>query len=196
MKPTRIESNTQLIVEGKDQQNFFEAFIDYLSLEDIQIQNFGGVNDLPSFLKQFVKAPGFNTVTSIGIIRDAENKMADKARQSILSALRKPDPPIDNDLVKIFVLPDDQNRGMLETILCKTFIDTGENSCIDSFFECIGKLPENFVNRRPDKARAHAFLATRKEPHVSVGVAAKKGYWSFDHDAFANIRLFLEGLQE
>ena len=38
-----IKSEIQLLVEGNDQRNFFEAFIDHLSLENIQIQNFGGV---------------------------------------------------------------------------------------------------------------------------------------------------------
>lgn len=188
-----IKLGVQLLVEGKDQQNFFQAFIKHLSLEGIQIQDFGGVDDLPSFLKQFVKAPGFSIVRKIGIIRDAEDKSIDDVHKSIQSALENTDPPVDNDLVKVFILPDNKNEGMLETLLCKTFADTGENSCINSFLECIRKVLGNPV-KRYDKARAHAFLATREEPHVSVGVAAQKGYWRFNHNAFADVRLFLEGL--
>ena len=45
-----------------------------------------------------------------------------------------------------------------------------------------------------DKARVHAWLATRPEPHVSVGFAAQKGYWDLDHAAFAGVREFLKAL--
>lgn len=39
-----------------------------------------------------------------------------------------------------------------------------------------------------------AYLATTRDPHVSVGVAAKKGVWNFTHDAFNKIREFLSRL--
>ncbi len=42
----QIKSEIQLLVEGNDQRNFFEAFIEHLSRANIQVQNFGGVNDL------------------------------------------------------------------------------------------------------------------------------------------------------
>lgn len=48
--------------------------------------------------------------------------------------------------------------------------------------------------QRPEKAQTTAFLATTPDPHVSVGVAAKKKVWSFDHDAFRTIREFLSRL--
>lgn len=194
-KKIKIESDVQLLVEGKDLENFFGAFIKYLSLENIQIQDFGGVDELPPFLKQFVKAPDFSIVRRIGIIRDAEVKSIDDVSKSIQSALKNTDPPIDDNLVQMFILPDNKNKGMLETLLCKTFADTGENFCINSFFECVKKLPGNSV-KRYDKARAHAFLATREDPHVSVGVAAKKGYWDFDHGAFADVKSFLRDLRK
>lgn len=190
---TEIESGVQLLVEGKDQKNFFEAFVNHLSLEGIQIQDFGGVDQLPPFLKQFVKAPGFSIVRRIGIVRDAENKAVVDVRKSIRSALKNTNPPINDNLVKMFILPDNESQGMLETLLCRTFVDTDENSCIDSFLECVGGLPGNSL-KRYDKARAHAFLATREEPHVSVGVAAQKGYWFFNHDAFADVGSFLGDL--
>ena len=190
---TEIKLGVQLLVEGKDQQNFFKAFIEHLSLKGIQVQNFGGVDQLSPFLKQFVKAPHFSIVKKIGIIRDAEDKSIEDVHKSIQSALESTDLPTDNDLVKVFILPDNKNEGMLETLLCKTFADTGENSCINSFFECVRKLPEISI-KRYDKARAHAFLATREDPHVSVGVAAKKGYWDFNHDALADVKSFLRDL--
>ena len=49
-----IKSVIQLLVEGNDPRNFFEAFIEHLALADIQIQNFGGVSELGGFLRAFV----------------------------------------------------------------------------------------------------------------------------------------------
>lgn len=77
MRPERIRQPAQLVVEGKDAYNFFGAFIENLELVDIQVQNFGGVTDLSGFLDAFVKAPGFEAVSSIGIVRDAERRAED-----------------------------------------------------------------------------------------------------------------------
>ena len=71
--PAGIEEPIQLLVEGKDQQNFFLAFLKHLKLQDKpQIQDFGGVGELRGFLEALVNSPGFGSVTSMGIVRDAE----------------------------------------------------------------------------------------------------------------------------
>ena len=199
---TRIEKPIQLLVEGKDQLNFFEAFIRREELQnDMQVRNFGGVNQLRGFLLALVDSPGFETVVSMGIVRDAEN-CAEAARQSVRDSLRNAGLPVPEDadgrddgpVVQILVLPGEGSEaGMLETLLCRSVADKPVNECIEDFFGCANGLPEVDV-RRPDKARAQAYLATLPEPQVSVGVAAHKGYWPLDHDAFAEVRNFLAGL--
>ena len=199
---TRIEKPIQLLVEGKDQLNFFEAFIRRVELQnDMQVRNFGGVNQLRGFLLALVDSPGFETVISVGIVRDAED-CAEAARQSVSDSLRNADLPAPRDaegrddgpVVQILVLPGEGSEaGMLETLLCRSFTDKPVNECIEDFFECAGALPGVDI-RRPDKARAQAYLATQPEPQVSVGVAAQKGYWPLDHDAFAEVRDFLKAL--
>ena len=54
-----IESDLQLLVEGKDCANFFAAVVQDMALQRVEIRDFGGVNQLRSFLPGFVKAPGF-----------------------------------------------------------------------------------------------------------------------------------------
>ena len=195
--PRRIEKPKQLLVEGKDPENVFEAFTRHLKLQSIQVQDFGGVDELRGFLKAFVKSPAFDTVSSMGIVRDAENSAA-SAFQSVHSSLTNVGLPApsgagqrfgDSPAVTVLILPGDDNPGMLETLLCQTFADAPVNRCIDDFFECVGSLPGP-----PDKARAHAYLATRSYPEVSTGVAAQKGYWPLDHDDFADVRSFLKTL--
>ena len=144
-RPAPIESKIQLLVEGNDQRNFFEAFSDHLSLDDVQIQNFGGVDELRGFLLALVNAPGFReTVQSVGIVRDAET-FAQAAFQSVQSSLSNAGLPVPNRLeqrtvsspaVTVLILPGNNRPGMLETLLCQSFVDTPE----EALHQCLFRL--------------------------------------------------------
>ena len=198
----QIKSEIQLLVEGNDPRNFFEAFVRHLSIDNIQIQNFGGVNELRRFLRAFADTPRFyEVVESIGIIRDAETS-AESAFQSVQSSLKNAALPVPNmperrtdtsPAVTVLILPGNNQQGMLETLLCESFAGTPENDCIDAFFACVDALPNASI-KRPEKARAHAYLTTKSDPHLSVGVAAKRNYWDLDHPIFDRVRDFLKTL--
>ena len=201
-EPNTIESKIQLLVEGNDQRNFFEAFIDHLSLADTQIQNFGGVTDLRPFLSILVKRSGFReTVQSVVIVRDAETS-AQAAFQSVQSSLSNaglpvPNRPEDragsNPAVTVLILPGNNRPGMLETLLNETFADTPEEACINAFFDCVEAIPTVSINN-PDKARAYTYLTTKPNPHHSVGMAAKQRHWNLNHPVFDQLRQFLRAL--
>ena len=80
---------------------------------------------------------------------------------------------------------------MLETLLCESFAAAPVEECIDDFFKCVESLPDVSIERS-DKARAHAYLTTKPNPHFSVGVAAKNDYWDLDHSVFSTVRDFLQ----
>ena len=196
-----IESEIQILVEGNDQRNFFEAFIDHLSLANIQIQNFGGVDQLHDFLEGLVDVTGFQAVKSVGIVRDAETS-AQAAFQSVQSSLSNAGLPVPNQperragsspAVTVLILPDNNRPGMLETLLNETFANTPVDDCINAFFGCVEDA-SGVPLQRPHKARARAYLATKPEPHLSVGVAAKRDYWDLDHPVFDQLRQFLTAL--
>lgn len=196
-QPERIERPKQLLVEGNDEINFFEALIKYLSLSEIQIREFEGKGKLRSFLSGFVSMSGFDSVTSLGVVRDADGS-AQAAFQSVQGSLRNanlPAPPragirqSGTPDVSVLILPDESSPGMLETLLCRTFKGSEVDRCIDDFFVCAKASPN-----KPDKARAFAFLTTTPNPHHSVGVAAKQGVWDFDDDVFERVREFLKAL--
>ena len=199
----RIASSAQLLVEGNDQRNFFGTLVKHLKLADIQIRNFGGVDELRGYLAAFVKMAHFATVRRIGIVRDAE-KSAAAAFQSVQSALRNanlpaPDRPAKVALgkpnVNVLVIPDNADSGMLETLLCETFAGTPEDRCIDELFACVPHPSE--PRRGLEKARCRIWLATKPDPQLSsVGVAAQRGYWDLDHPALESTRAFLKTLAE
>lgn len=212
MAPESIEQGIQLLVEGNDERNFFDAFIEHLQLANVQIQVLDGKDRLRESLETLAGATGFRTVKSMGIVRDADES-AVAAFQSIQTSLRNanrvvrtwsgaefpvPDRPEQRagaePSVSVLILPGGGEGGMLESLLCKTFADTEVDRCVDGFLRCAEESGSPI--RRRDKSRAHAWLATRQDPHVSVGYAAKKGYWDLDHDAFDGVRRFLMSLAQ
>ncbi len=197
MKRVEITSANQILVEGNDVKNFLEAFTVHLGIPgSVQIQNFGVIHELRGFLDAFTRMPGFHTVARIGVVRDAESE-AGQAFQSVQSCLRKVCLPVPDAVglpsscspeVTVLILPGNSQPGMLETLLCKTFEGTSEDACINDFLGCIPrKIP---ANRMP-KSRAYAWIAVQQEPSVSVGVAAKKGFWNLDHSALDPVRNLL-----
>ena len=200
-KPLAVTHPTQLLVEGRDLWNFADAQLIDLGRDDVDIQNFGGVTDLPEFLAALVAAPNFHAVTSIGIIRDAE-RSATSALSSVRSACRSanlPEPgqvaePAGNGpSVTVLVLPDGENPGMLETLLWRTVEGNSEAQCVEEFLACVERISDRSVTNR-DKARMHAWIATQKRPEVSVGVAARNGYLNLNHVTLTGVRSFLRDL--
>ncbi len=197
-RPRPISSEAQLLVEGNDADAFFEAMIRHLSLENLQVQNFGGVTELRTFLSAFVKLSDFSGVKSIGIIRDAEDS-ALGAFESVRGSLERAELTVpdaigkltgDRPAVSVMILPGPNRTGMLETLLWDTIRDDEVRVCIDAFFDCVEELHGEALHR-PHKSRARAFLATKHDPHLSVGNAAKRGYWDLDHLALGPVRTFL-----
>lgn len=198
-----IEYDAQLLVEGNDQRNFFRAMLRHMNLGGVQIHNFGGVDELRAYAANLADSDEFSQIVkSVGIVRDAEGS-AESAFRSVQGALRNAGMNVPNapgvktdgsPSVSVFILPDNESGGMLETLLCRTFEDTPMNGCIDGFFDCVsGETGER--PHRPEKSRAHAYIATTPEPQVSVGVAAQRGYWNLDHAAFGGVRRFLQSLR-
>ena len=145
--------------------NFFGEFVERMSLTGVQIQNFGGVSELPEFLAALANEPEFDDVVErLGVVRDAETN-ADGAFESVQSALEnaglpRPERPEEfaegRPAVVALVLPGGGRTGMLETLVCESFAHEPVNRCIDEFFECVGEASI----RNPDKARAFAYLTT------------------------------------
>jgi len=61
----------------------------------------------------------------------------------------------------------------------------------------IGQVKETMKAKAPkneSKARFQVFLAGMPRTDERLGLAAKWGYWDFDHRAFTGIRSFIEEL--
>lgn len=79
---TGIRRRSQLLVEGKSYVHFVSALTKEHSIASPELQDFGGVNELSSYLAAFVRAPGFERVERLGVLRDAEG-CSESAFQSV-----------------------------------------------------------------------------------------------------------------
>lgn len=194
MAQSSINQPRLLLVEGNDDRNFFNVMLKHCDRDDIQVLSFDGVDKLRGYLSALVATPGWQQVVSLGIVRDAEND-AESASASVHGAVANAGLQMDGSAprVSLLVLPDGESPGMLETLLCDSFADSPINDCINEFLACSTERAGANVKRMA-KARAHAYLATREDPHVSVGVAAQKDYWDLGHSAFEQLRNFIAGL--
>lgn len=190
-----------LIVEGKDDECFFCALIDYLRIEDIQVAGAGGKNQIRGQLRAIVKDDDFNKVTSLGVIRDANNN-PDDAFKSVINALKaagltapkRTFIAIDGSpKVAVMIIPSHKRKGALEDLCLDAIADNPAFNCVNEYFVCL-------ENRNIDppkeisKAKVHVFLSSRKDPALPLGISAQKGFWPLDHKAFENVKKFLQSL--
>ena len=194
----RVTKKTLLIVEGKEDELFFSALANRLGITKLQVLAIGGKTQLRGNLK--ARPPGFRSVASLGIIRDA-NSDPHGAFRSVCDALENAglsvppavgEPAGSEPRVIVLILPDGQNPGMLEDVCLQSIQNHPVTPCIDQFFECVGGTAK--APREPSKARVHAFLSSRETPDLRLGEAAEKGYWPFEDPAFHLIKEFLRKL--
>jgi len=189
-----------LVVEGTDEQYFFEALLQDLTLPDIQVMPIGGVTKLPKNLKALSISPGFADVISLSIIRDADENPTGAFR-SVCAALRGAKLPVprrtlksigDRPKVSVMILPRDNQRGMLEDICLEAVAADPAMPCLAQYFECLGNqhlsLP---ASCSISKSRVQAFLASRQDTDMRLGIAAKKGYWPWRNPVFDQLKTFL-----
>jgi len=193
-----------LLGEGKEEVFFFEALLDSLDIADVQAEHYGGKANLGGFLAALRSAPGFDAVKSIGVTRDADAD-ASAAFASVKGALSTnelpaPDAPLEvrqcqdtGIRVSVFILPDSESAGMLESLCLSAISDRPEMDCVEQYFECVtdacGRTPARMA-----KARCHAWLATHEDPELRLGEAAQRGYWPLEAPAFGALREFLAAL--
>ena len=169
-KNSQIIKRKLLLVEGKDELNLFSELLIDLKLEqDIQIIDVGGKDKFQNSLAGLRRRTGFNTVASVGIVRDADDNPGG-AFQSVCSALKntglpQPHRPLqrtdDTPQVTIMVVPGIETKGMIEDVCLESVRDDPAMICVEQYFQCLAKqrdiLPQNIA-----KARVHTFLASRE----------------------------------
>lgn len=202
-----LNKNKLLLVEGKDEINFFKALCKYLNIDDIQIIETGGKEKLKSELPAVLLMRNFENVESVAVIQDADNSL-DSAVDSIKYLLSKHKLPVPeghtsfktNSGMKcgIFIMPGNRESGMLENLV----LDTVDGHLVkiesDKYIDALRiKLTADGTLKFPKnehKARLHAYLAGMEKHVSSLGLATQKGYFNLDSDHLNDIKAFLQSI--
>ncbi len=212
-----LTKNKALLIEGKDEEYFFNAPFEHLSIDDVQIVQYEGKNNLSAYLGAFMLFRGYEQLSAFGILRDADDD-ASGAFNSVVTSLQKanlPHPKKSGDCankggkkVGIFILPGNSASGMLENLCLSTVEGHPIMPFVRTFFSSLEgaltkRLPPNapmvagvnYFPKNEPKARAQAFLSGMHETFGSVGLAAKRRYWDFDHRILDDLKEFFRKLR-
>lgn len=193
--PQAVILSKLLLAEGNTPAHFFDALLKSMGLDShIEIRNYGGVKELGPFVRALASTTEFQEkVVSLGITRDAEDDP--KAAMQSVEAAVKSATIASRVAVKIAILPDGTNAGMIETLCMRSVSSSPVLECIDQFMACVERkgivLP---VGHSRAKHAVQLYLAAQSEPQMMPGIAAHRGAWPFSDPAFDAIKSFLQGL--
>ena len=200
----KIRSDCLLLVEGRDEENLFNALIGqcFDAEPEVQVIAAGGRDEFPANLQAIHNAAQARpTLRAIGAIRDADEN-ANAAFQSVCDHLRNvgyQPPPAHGELsdgepaIGVFIVPDGEAPGAVET-LCRRSTDGDDVSgCADDYMRCLHEH-EAMRSTNVDKTFAHGYLAAMGDSVARVGEGALQGVWDFGSPAFSELSGFLRSL--
>lgn len=204
---TTVASDRLLLVEGPDDRNFFDALIRRRlgdTGSDIQVVDVGGARafkDRIVAVRDLAAAKTRRRPHAIGIVRDADRNPTgawQSVRDAVAAAnLQPPERSAEfsdaSPRVGIFIVPDSESEGTLETLCMRSVARKPAAHCVERYLTCLDER-EAMSSRNRDKSFAHAYLASRRDPVARVGEAARQGVWNFDHPTFAALDNFLRRL--
>ena len=203
----RIEKTKLLLAEGRDGELFLVwACRTYRQQEDVQVVNFGGVNELPTFLKTLSQVENFDSVETLVIARDAESS-ASSAADSIRGALTGASLPVpvkpfsyasDGRMKVAFVIfPGPESvSGTLEDLCLQIVRDDAIMPCVEEYISCLrAKRPKQLLDHL-GKRRMHTFLAGKEQQLIgaTIGQASDRKAWDAEHPALQAFRAVIESM--
>ena len=216
MTNIKIDKKKLLLVEGKDEVNFFEAILEHEKINDVQIINVKGKDNFKNKLDLLTSSEvsedlGFADIEVLGFIRDADDLKAKAAFDSLSGILEKEGfclktESIENNIfessskefgnkkIGIFIMPNNRDKGALED-LCLLSIDSEMINCIDGYINCCS-ISNKDTNISKAKIRSYLAVQEPLRENLTLGLAAKKdkGIWQFNHSGFNQIKKFLKEL--
>lgn len=218
LKFKRIEKNYVILCEGVDTKNFLLNYLQSQELKsdsrfsnDIQLIDFGGINDLRSYICNLIQLDDFETVRSMLIIRDAETDSFG-AVTSIQTALTKNGLPSPQGC-NIWVSGGSYNVKIAFSLMPSCSVQPVEGALEDLCWEVLNNDSDkqirnevdNFVSRMKDKyhcivshkhkSKLHTFFSiNEKLISLKIGEASKAGAFDWDSDKLKPLKdVIMEG---
>lgn len=198
-----IQKEKVILTEGDDDKNFITKFLEFETIDGVQVISLGGQTKIRLTLPLFFTRGDFDIIRKLAIIRDADTNSESKF-ESTVNHIRNNNLVPPNSInsfsneepnVGVYIITKlGCNYGMLEDICLETVKDTEAMNCVEIFFECINKLPNRPEN--PSKSKCQAYRAALPISYPSVGVAALNRIWPFEHNALDGLRVFLQNFRD
>lgn len=203
--PIEFKSDKLILVEGKDEVNFFKALLKKIGIESDVYDYEGKRNFNKKKFGAIKNSPGFENVKSLVLTMDADNSVENtyECIKNVLGENETVCPANLNEFVEdngikvgVYIMPDCENQGMLEDLCLKSVEEEDLLRCAEGFLKCVdSSVSDEEKPKNVSKAKAQTFLAGKKEIVKSVGLGAQKDYWNFDHECMSKIKVFLENLR-
>lgn len=145
-----------IIVEGNTDKDFIALCLEYFNI-DYREKNLiisQGKDNLKSLASKIKKAE------SIKIVFDADNNLKD-SKESIekqLEQIEQDDTQEIKSKCEIFLFPNNQDKGNLETLIENIAKEQCILKCFDNYQECISKLNNINIKLPPKKTKIFAYL--------------------------------------
>jgi hypothetical protein len=205
--PESIEKSKLLLAEGADAANFFHYACRAFGVNDIKVLDFGGVSDLTAYLKMLQLLPGYEQVTTIAIVRDAEKDPLSAVR-NIKQSLAQASLPVPNEpyefisgyrRVAFMILPGFEQfqdvyqtllPGTLEDLLLNIAQDKSTFGCVDAYIECLRSKRMKITKLH--KIKLHTYLSGMENYcGLKIGEASKVGAWDWNHINLEKIKAII-----
>ncbi len=208
--PKKIKENKLLLTEGADAFYFCIWAYQAFGAAGIQVLDFGGIDDLSLYLRLLSQLPNFEKVSTLVIIRDAEDNPSG-AIKSIKSSLKKIGLPVP---AEPFSFKGDRPRlaymifpGFVKNARGKTSFKPGtlEDLCLaivqkDRVMECVEEYTQcledkGFLIKHLHKLKLHAYLSGKHEfAGLKIGEAAKAGAWDWEHEKLEPFKKIIQNM--
>ena len=200
-----------LLCEGRDAEGFLIQYLNSSALSydcrfsnDIQVLDFGGNENLTSFLMNLKNMDRFEQVRSLAVIRDAEKDYEKACREvgnsfgkcGIASSGRCGEWSLDTSGLKagFMLFPLDCSEGTLEDLCLRILSERRSEkilSSIDLFLDRM-ESSQGRVFRWKHKNGLHTYLSSSEEyVTMPLGLAAKAGAFDWSSSELEPLRSFL-----
>ena len=202
-----IQQPRILLVEGLNDQAFFNNLIEKKQTPPLQIIQYSEQNRLGVFLRDVLtKSDQFSELVKVlGIVKDADTNYQ-SAFQSIQGSLRVASLPVPGEPLEVaepseagipkvvaYVMPDNNSKGDLENLCLEAVRDHPALACVDQYFNCLHS--KGYVPRQESKARLRVFLSANPDnPNLLIGQAIAAGVLPWESPAFEDVHKFLDFL--
>ena len=212
----RIEKSYIILCEGLDALNFMIQYLNSKELSedsrfsnDIQVLNFGGISDLSKYLRNMSNMDGYENVTHILVLRDAETDV-DKAVRMIRKALNDNTLPVPdecnkwcgeiNDGLKVaFTLLPSCNKnpvtGALEDLCWLILKDENAQEMRSDVQEFVVGIRNKYrsIKSHEHKSRLHTYFSVN-ESYIAlkIGEAATAGAFDWGNEKLLPLREIIE----